>query len=292
MSQFRFPFQVRVSNQSRKWTKPTSSHSGPIFKQSRLVTPTLETKLVQTATLGAMYCIPKTSLSDLQVKQLCQDLTVTYDAETPFKKKQSTPYQAYVETTTHFQVPRFYGIETFGIPARVELSLGQPMHASIECKIVLDATRQQPQAAQYVENALRKSYQWGGFLSLPCGYGKTLTALYIAIETIRRIESHPRRTLVIVPDSNILSQWFETLRQYVPGARVGILRQNRIEIEEHDFVVAMVHSVAKRDYPHLNSFGFVIFDEAHHMVAPLFSRVLQKLPAKYILALTATPCSP
>lgn len=58
-----------------------------------------------------------------------------------------------------------------------------------------------------------------------------------------------------------------------------------------DVVIGMVQSVAMRDYdPSIFAgFGFVVIDEAHHMAAPVFSRALRKVGARYTLALSATP---
>jgi superfamily II DNA or RNA helicase len=80
------------------------------------------------------------------------------------------------------------------------------------------------------------------------------------------------------------------VRQFLPGASVGVIQQGRIE-SDADVVVGMVQSIAKRDYEEhvLSGFGLVVIDEAHHMAAPVFSRAMRKIHARYTLALSATP---
>ena len=68
---------------------------------------------------------------------------------------------------------------------------------------------------------------------------------------------------------------------------------NKVDIEA-DIVLAMLQSVAARDYAaefpeFFGSFGLAVFDEAHHMGGKHFNTVLSKIAPRYILGLTATP---
>ena len=64
------------------------------------------------------------------------------------------------------------------------------------------------------------------------------------------------------------------------------------EMDGCDVVLGMIHSVASRDYPHLDTFGLVVVDEAHHICASMFSKSLRKVPAPRVLGLSATPKRP
>lgn len=88
-----------------------------------------------------------------------------------------------------------------------------------------------------------------------------------------------------------MHQWIKRLEQFVPEARVGIVQQDKTEIEDKDVVVAMLHSLVMRDYDRdlMHSFGLIIFDEAHHLAARTFSKIFNKIPSRYVLGLTATP---
>jgi len=92
----------------------------------------------------------------------------------------------------------------------------------------------------------------GGLVVLPCGYGKTVFALYLAAQ-------HGRRTLVLVHKGFLVEQWQARMRQFLPGATVGVIQQGRIE-SDADVVVGMIQSIAKREYGDhvLSGFGLVI----------------------------------
>ena len=53
----------------------------------------------------------------------------------------------------------------------------------------------------------------------------------------------------------------------------------------------MLPTLAKAENPEeiLSQYGQIIIDECHHIPAVSFESVLKKIPAKYILGLTATP---
>lgn len=121
-------------------------------------------------------------------------------------------------------------------------------------------------------------------LTLPCGFGKTVVALSIAAAL-------KRKTLVVVHKENLLEQWVERIKTFLPGARTGIIQQSRAEFEGVDIALAMLQTICAREMPPgcLESFGTVVLDEAHHLAAPYFSQLFFKLPCRHILGLTATP---
>ena len=77
---------------------------------------------------------------------------------------------------------------------------------------------------------------------------------------------------------------------FLPEAKLGCIQQKKVDIEGKDIVLGMLQSIAMRDYPEetFNSFGFIIFDECHHLGAEVFSRALPKLTTTYMLGLSAT----
>ena len=121
-------------------------------------------------------------------------------------------------------------------------------------------------------------------LTLPCGFGKTVVALGIAAAL-------KRKTLVVVHKENLLEQWVERIKTFLPGARTGVIQQNRAEFEGADICLAMLQTICAREMPPgcLESFGTVVLDEAHHLAAPYFSQLFFKLRCRHILGLTATP---
>jgi superfamily II DNA or RNA helicase len=153
-------------------------------------------------------------------------------------------------------------------PARVDIKF----HGQLR-----EATRQ-------VE-AFNKAVETGhGVLSLPCGYGKTTVALAIACAL-------GYRTMIIVHKSFLADQWRERIEQFVPGAKIGIVQQNKKEVEGCDFVIAMLQSLSQKEYSFgdFDSVGTVIVDEAHHICAKVFSQSLFKMCPRHIYGLSATP---
>lgn len=297
MSRFRTPLVVvgaappqpavapaATTTQKRKRPSATAQQSMLAFVSPR---PPVANATPRAGTqLGATYVIARASLTDREWADVKCDLTLE-SKEWGDKMQRVT---AYSETPTHVRVPRFYGVQKFGPPETVTLSAGAPMTGDWACTLVPKENRRQPEAIAKVKAAFQTRNQWGGFLALPCGWGKTGCSLKIAVDVVRELEGHPRRTLVVVPDSELLNQWVSRVQKFVPQAKVGILRQKKAQIEGYDIVIAMVHSLAAHDdYVGLDTFGCLILDEAHHMSAPMFSQALRRVPAKYILALSATP---
>lgn len=144
-----------------------------------------------------------------------------------------------------------------------------------------DSTRQN-EAFNTAVNALNTT--GGGVLSLPCGYGKTTVALAVA--------AHMKvRTMVIVHKEFLAKQWIERIKQFCPDAKIGIVQQNKIEIEGNDIIIAMLQSIAMKEYDFkmFESIGMVVVDEAHHICARVFSQAFFKFCPKYTLGLSATP---
>jgi superfamily II DNA or RNA helicase len=121
-------------------------------------------------------------------------------------------------------------------------------------------------------------------LTLPCGFGKTVVALGISAAL-------GRKTLVVVHKENLLEQWVERIKTFLPGVKTGVIQQSRAEFEGVDVSLAMLQTICAREMPAgcLESFGTVVLDEAHHLAAPYFSQLFFKLPCRHILGLTATP---
>ncbi len=113
----------------------------------------------------------------------------------------------------------------------------------------------------------------------------TVCALYIA-------KMLGLKTLVVVHKTFLLNQWMDRAIEFLGLTRddIGIIRQNKCEIEGKKLVVGIIHTLSKKTYyDTFNKFGFVIYDEAHHVTCKFFSKALMKSGAKYTLALTATP---
>lgn len=172
-------------------------------------------------------------------------------------------------------VPRYYAEEKFG--KVTEDIRPKPKKIKIAFKGKLrDETHQ--------NEALSKAIEAGhGILSLPCGFGKTTVSLAIACKL-------GYRTMIVVHKEFLANQWKERIQQFCPGASIGIVQQNKKEVD-CDFVIAMLQSLSLKEYSFedFDSIGTLIVDEAHHICAKVFSQSLFKLCPKHAFGLSATP---
>lgn len=237
---------------------------------------------VKDALVYATYQVPVASLPpDFRDAPWFTQLTLqpVTSSVCPQKPK---PLVLYREHRGVLYLPRFAALLALGMPRDCR-SLGATMSAAVQFTGKLCADN--PPQVQATTATLQQLHHLGGaLLVLPCGFGKTVCALHVAAVL-------HRRTLILVHAEALGAQWVERIRMFVPRAVVGKIQQDVVQVEGCDFVVGMIQSVVKRDYPTalLESFGLVIVDEAHHVAAPMFSKALPKLPAKYVLALSATP---
>jgi len=123
----------------------------------------------------------------------------------------------------------------------------------------------------------------GGVLCLDVGFGKTVCALAIAARL-------GLRTMILVHKEFLMNQWIDRIRTFCPGSTIGIVQQDRCEIE-NDFVITMIHTLSQKPFEpgKFSSIGLLIVDEAHHIGARVFSQSMFKLCPKWTLGLTATP---
>ena len=185
------------------------------------------------------------------------------------------PFKVFKPTKTGICVPRFYGTSKLGEPKEDR----RPEPTKTKNRFVgqlRDATHQNEAFAA----ALKAGH---GVLSLPCGYGKTTVSLAIASKL-------GYRTMIIVHKQFLADQWRERIQQFCPGATIGIVQQDKKEVE-CDFVIAMLQSLSLKEYnfADFESIGTVIVDEAHHICAKVFSQSLFKLCPRHIFGLSATP---
>ncbi|QFU83634.1 DEAD/DEAH box helicase family protein [Natronorubrum aibiense] len=117
-----------------------------------------------------------------------------------------------------------------------------------------------------------------GVLELPTGSGKTV----IALKAIERL-SVP--TLVVVPTIDLLEQWQRELeREFdcdIGRFGGGEQRFGPITVSTYDSAYLKADSVGDR-------FGFVVFDEVHHLGGEGYREIARLLAAPARLGLTAT----
>lgn len=110
----------------------------------------------------------------------------------------------------------------------------------------------------------------GGILNLACGKGKTFLALKRAAEL-------RRPTLIVVHNSFLFNQWLtESIPKHVDiDEDVGVIQGPRFDWER-PLTIAMIQTLAARleegkiPQGFREHFGTVVYDEVHHLSAPVF----------------------
>jgi len=223
------------------------------------------------------YSIPKACLTPAQETWLKNALTVKPEAP-PQYDMGNAPFPIYFESKERIYMPRDWAIKTFGEPDRDIRSEGLPLRE--ELKFTGDLREEQkPVVAAYIGS------DSNGLLCVPCGYGKTYMAIWLAMQLRKRF-------LVIVHKEFLMSQWQRELVRLVPGIRLGKVQGPLCEIDpEYDGALVMIQTLCSREYGAntFKDFGFAIFDECHHLGAEHFSRSLLRIQTKHMLGLSATP---
>ena len=120
-----------------------------------------------------------------------------------------------------------------------------------------------------------------GILHAPTAFGKTVTA-------IGMIAKRKANTLILVHSRQLLDQWQERLRSFLPEAEIGVIRGGKKKPTGIIDIATYQSLINKKDNtisPIVQDYGHVIVDECHHVSAPRFEMVLNEVRAKYVLGL-------
>ena len=180
-----------------------------------------------------------------------------------------------------------------GIPIEIsdQRKIGHPIRASFKGDLRL-------QQALAAEQLLKNS---DGVLEAATAFGKTVVCSYLIAE--RRVN-----TLILLQSKDLLSQWVEELNKFLDireeppeyetktgrkkkrDSAIGILHGSKNTLTGI-VDIAMVGSMySKGKFQNLNhTYGMVIVDECHHAASHTYMEVLQKINAKYVYGVSATP---
>jgi superfamily II DNA or RNA helicase len=137
-------------------------------------------------------------------------------------------------------------------------------------KIKLDKKKPHKTTQRVAFDAMLSAH--GGLLNLGCGKGKTVLALHY-------IAKFSCPALVVVNNTTLIDQWRDRINEFldVEGG-VGVIQgpPSTWDWQGRGICLAMIHSLALRanEIPigMDRYFGIVIYDEVHHLSAPLFVR--------------------
>jgi superfamily II DNA or RNA helicase len=233
---------------------------------------------METELTGIGYSITRNSVSQEFIENIRRELYVKPLENPNFDFGDSKEYPVFRLSKTKIYIPRYYGITEYGIPLKNSVPPGTPIDLNF-----VGSLREVQQTT--IDETL-KAFEsvGGGLVSLDTGLGKTVVALKL-------ISLMKLKTLVVVHAEFLLEQWIERIKEYLPNARIGVMRQDKCVWEDVDIVVGMIQSIVKRDYPKdaFRSFGMMTIDETHHVSSRTFSSIFFKVQTKYMIGLSATP---
>ena len=164
-----------------------------------ILTQNYKDKIIENAYLGKKgYTIPKSALEDKDYETLKKELYVKpiiFNMQYGGKDAAETQsFPVYRESANRLYIPRFYGIQRYGIPIKEKLQIGDNIQLEFS-KSLRDYQEHIVNVyMNYVDQTLTSTSSNkgnGGILEVPCGRGKTVMALKI-------ISLLQKKTLIIV----------------------------------------------------------------------------------------------
>jgi len=222
------------------------------------------------------YILNKKKITASKKKKIEKDLIVEPISHPDFASD-NQKFKIYLENEDSYCVPRYYGIQNFGKPIKeIPMDLTK---INVNFKGSL-----RPKQIPIIDECLKRiTNDGGGIISLHCGAGKTVLAIYLA--TLLGL-----KTLVVVHKTFLQNQWYDRIKQFT-DAKIGMIRQKKVDVKGKDIVIGMLQSISMIDYDPatFDDIGLVIIDECHHVSSRVFSKALLKIGAKYTIGLSATP---
>jgi len=210
------------------------------------------------------YSITLKSIPPHFLENIRTDLNVKPLENPHFGTGDSTTFPVYRISKSKIYLPRYYGITNYKKTKNV-LEDGEPINLTFHGSL--------RDIQQQTIDATLKTYEeyGGGLVSLDTGLGKTVVALKL-------IELMKVKTLIIVHAEFLLEQWVSRIKQFLPDARIGIIRQNKCETENVDISVGMIQTIINRDYPKdfFKSYAHTVVDECFPYDQHVFTSIGSK----------------
>ena len=129
------------------------------------------------------------------------------------------------------------------------------------------------------QQAIYDEIEGSAIINAWVSFGKTFTALAIAGKL-------KQKTLVITHTIPLRNQWVREIEK-VYGFTPDIIGSGKFGTST-PIVVGNVQTLYRKIDDIYNKFGLTILDELHHVSAPTFSRILDKMTSKYKIGLSGT----
>ena len=226
------------------------------------------------------YGIPKDGRPLEELDAIKKELTVQPVVNQAMLGNVQPPtFRLYMESSKKLYVPKYYGLCKYGVPEAVTVPEGADLDLAFRGSL---RDEQRVPMDKFLK-ACKDPMKMGGIISISCGGGKTVLGLY-AVAALRK------KTMIIVHKDFLLGQWKERIEEFLPDARVGLIKAKTIDVQDKDIVIASLQSLSMKDYDKgvFADIGFVIIDEVHRTGTEVFSNALHKINFRYALGLSAT----
>ena len=139
----------------------------------------------------------------------------------------------------------------------------------------------------YQKDCVESAIQYKkGIIRSATASGKSLVISYIIKTLHEKKKSGVKRSLIVVPNTNLVEQFYKDMKEY--GIRFGIGKvYQKYKEWDYDIVVSTWQTLMK-NHDMLKKFDCVIIDECHSVKALELRKILTKSPAHYRFGFTGT----
>ena len=224
------------------------------------------------------YQLNKNNITNKQLLKIEQDMTLTPKINENYNFNIES-FSILHQTQKNVFLPKYYGIKHFN---KKQINFKTIIN-STKCDMIFKSSLRDNQQKIIDDIYPKILNNGGGIITLPCGFGKTVIALYIA--SLLKL-----KTLILVHKTFLQDQWVNKIHEFLPRSTIGIIQQNIVE-NNNDFIVGMIQSISQKNYDKdiFDDIGLIIVDECHHIASRVFSKSLYKIGANYTIGLSATP---
>lgn len=220
------------------------------------------------------FQINKKLLNDEKLQKIKNDLLISPKLIPPFNINAEPIYLIH-QTKNNIFIPKFYGYDNINNNIKSFL-ISKKTNFKFKGKL----NDKQKIIIKDIIDGLNK--YTGGIITLPCGYGKTVIALYLA--SLINL-----KCIVLVHTEALKTQWIERINEFIDNVNIGEIQQKKINLDA-DIIVGMLQTISKDTFnADFNDIGLLIVDECHHIGSREFSKCLYKINAEYTIGLSATP---
>lgn len=217
-------------------------------------------KKLSTTISARGYTIVKEEHDNTRIKDVKKDLSVKPFVNVNYAND-SPPFSVYLESNRKLYVPRYYGIDAFGIPPHITIPRGDEIN--IEFKGSLKP-KQQLIVSAFMNEVNDKPYG-GGIISVPCGYGKCLdpdTKIIMFDGSVKKVRNVCVNEIVMGDDStprNVLStgQGHDTMYKITECNTYDL---NSYKVNSHHILSLVRYKYVNKTKPYLNKYEFIDMD--------------------------------